>query len=169
VLLESDPTAVRRGYTSGGVQLQTSCFHIPNYAGKDFGILLDGADAVDPDSIFLGGDPGATAKLAETIWSVLALTTEDRTPQPCTLRPHDGGAAIYIDTQGLVELNAAANNDLCKIAAYRRASLTRVDGLAVRDLATIAFDLDNQEARSAFGAACLGILPIISGIGRVIA
>ncbi|MBK8686903.1 MAG: ATP-dependent helicase [Betaproteobacteria bacterium] len=156
LLLEADPTAVRRGQKRG-YQLQTSCFHITNYAGKDFGILLDGVDAIEPNSILHTGAPEATTKLAETIWSQLALATENRSPLPCTVRPHGGGSsAVCIDNRAVVALDAAANDDLRKIAAYRKTSLTRVDGLAVRDLATVAFDPDDEQAQSAFGAACLG-------------
>ena len=157
LLLEADTTAVRRGQKQRpGYSLQTSCFHITNFVGKDFGILLDGIDAIDPYSILPRRDPEAATKLAQAIWSELALTTEQRTPHPCTVRPNtDGSAAVFINNRAVVGLNTAANDDLRTLAACRRAQLTRVDDLAIRDVATFAFDLDDQGAQSAFGAACL--------------
>jgi hypothetical protein len=170
LFLESEPAAVRRGYTQGGFQIRTSSFHIPNFAGKDFGILLDGLDAIDGRSILARRDPQIAAELAAKIWSDFALTTEQRAPVHCTVRPRVNGiAAVYVDNQPLADLADTANEDLRTIAAYRRATLTRVDGIAVRDLATVAFEHDDAEAESAFGAARLGVVPVISGIGRVIA
>jgi len=154
-LLRRDSKIVRFGQCNGQY-LKTSRFHVnrwPEY--PQIGLLVDGSDVVDIESVLDLDGPLETQK---SLWAACAAGSRN-----VMIRNGSfilGGARIG-------QLSASVARDIGNVSRLRQIqepASRELNGLKTIDIATVSFDPDNSQARSEFGAACLGIVPVVSGI-----
>ena len=153
-LLSRNSSIVRQGQkNSSYCGLFTSGFHVFTYPSyPNIGLLIDGAEVVRPDSILSGTQP---------------LDSQIFLWESCAAVPRD----LVIEASSLIcagtpigELESAIQKDISKIRAFRKALSLQLNGLVAHDLATVALDPDDTVARQSLGVACLGMVPVVSGI-----
>ena len=144
-LLGRNSSIVRQGQkNSSYCGLFTSGFHVFTYPSyPNIGLLIDGAEVVRPDSILSGTQPLDSQIF---LWESCAASS-----LICAGTP-------------IGELESAIQKDILKIRAFRKALSLQLNGLVAHDLATVALDPDDTVARQSLGVACLGMVPVVSGI-----
>jgi hypothetical protein len=151
-LIDRDTGIVRHGQRRKGY-FETSEFHIFKYpASPHIGLLIDGADVVQADSILSSPQPG---KDLEFLWEQCA-----RVPRKVTVN----GGKLLVQERFVGELGKAIQADLERIRSLRKAASVPLDGLVAHDLATVPIDPSNPLAMQSLGAACLSFVPVITGI-----
>ncbi len=151
-ILDRNSGIVRKG-SKNSRYLSTEGFHI--YAYPQFphiGLLVDGADVLNPDSILTQNQPLENQKF---LWERCAAV-------PRNLVIDDG--ILSCEGKQIGELNSAIQMDIANIQLLVTVPNRLLEGLVVEDLATVAFDSNNPLARQHLGVACLGIVPVASGI-----
>jgi DNA helicase-2/ATP-dependent DNA helicase PcrA len=151
-LLTRSSSIVRFGQKNGK-WFSTSEFHIFKYPSMPkVGLLVDGADVVCPDSMLSSSAPLEDLKF---LWEKCAGI-------PRGAIVEDG--KLICENRFVGELGKTVQKDLKTIRSFRKTSDIPLNGLVINDLATVAFDLDNPLARQSVGVACLGLVPVVSGI-----
>jgi hypothetical protein len=157
---------VKRGEKTGH-GLITSHFRIWNYAPPQLcGLLVDGADEIDVKQTLLVRDPEASRELNVFLWDQGA----QRIPRDVVIeRAADGGAArVLIAGREVGRVTNRLNDDLNAIARAKRGRFSRLAGIRLVDVASQAYERAHPASQEAFGAACLGLVPVLSGLGRII-
>ena len=150
-LLDRNSGVVRFGKRKG--DLTTAGFHIMKYPQTpNIGLLIDGADVISPDSILSQAQPLETQ---EYLWNKCAAI-------PRNMVIEEG--SMFCDGVAIGDLEQVIQNDISRIRSFRKAQSYPLKGLATYGMATIALDPDNPVVKQCFGAACLGMIPVVSGI-----
>ncbi len=153
---------VKRGArNSSWMNLRTRHFHVrlPN----SIGLLVDGVDEVDARA-WLEGSPTEIRECASFVWQQGA----SQIPRAIEIinGPHDV-PDLMLGERRIGSVAGGVHQDLQRIARWQSARFDRCAGINMVDVATVAFDPEDERARELFGAACLGITPVVSGIGTV--
>jgi hypothetical protein len=152
---------IKRGVRNGGA-LRTSHFHI-RLQNNNIGLVLDGIDEAD-DRLWLEEPAEEARDCANFLWQQGA----SQIPRAVEIVDgHRSSPDLVLGERRIGGVAASVHADLERIARVYSTRFDRCTGLHMVDVAAAAFDPEDKRAREAFGAACLGISPVISGIGTV--
>lgn len=134
----------------------TSVFQIRAYPkAPHIGLLLDGTDMVEPQGMLnIEGYDGVVNYLwKECHDKQLSITIVNG-----TIRHHNKVLAF---------ISEKVQRDINRVSRLRRIDVPSLEGVNIVDLATAAHDQDEPDNKDKLGAACLSIIPVISGVAVI--
>ncbi|WP_266180203.1 UvrD-helicase domain-containing protein [Dyella humicola] len=154
-VLERDSQVIRKGNRQSR-SLKTSGFHIFSYPkAPRIGLLVDGYDVIDPDSILSLEEPLAAQK---RLW-------EECAGRPRTMEVIGLSATVSGNTIG--QLSRKYAGDIGILRRCRGVPNSGLDGLQVVDLATVSIQAFGNTAEDELGTARLAIVPVVTGVASI--
>ncbi|MHB1141465.1 MAG: UvrD-helicase domain-containing protein [Sulfuricaulis sp.] len=154
----------RNNYQKG---LRTHHFNIVPYPKyPSVGLLVDGPDEADWTSEIRAPDAGAQEEVAKKLW----LLGGAGAPQNAVIERAVATGRLIITVGGIpiCEPNLKLVDDLQTVASWQGKHFISMRDIHLVDLASHAYEITSATTQQAFGAACLGLSPVLSGIGVVI-
>ncbi len=164
-ILDKSQTVNQGARNSTWLHLRTNHFHIRNYSQQLFGILVDGAEEVDCNGHLKSIPPDELRAVASYVWEQAGAgvprNVEISSPGEIAV------PGVFLGGRRIASITPELNSDFRKIAQWQSRTFDKCAGLQLVDLATHAHDIEDRRARDAFGAACLGLNPVLSGIATI--
>lgn len=153
-VLKRDEKVIRHGARRD--RITTSGFHVFSYPeAPRIGLLVDGYDVIDADSILALDQPLESQKY---LWDECAGRSRTMTVS---------GTSAAISGREIGALSRSVSEDVRTLRRIRGNSDSMLDGLLVADLATVSFPDFGSSAQQALGAARMAIIPVVTGITSV--
>lgn|GEM_PF-2928516 len=154
-VLKRDEKAIRNGGKRGR-GMNTSGFHVFSYPeAPQIGLLVDGHDVIDPDSILALDEP---------------LSAQKRLWEECAGRPRTmdvSGVSAAVSGCEFGNISRRILEDIRTIRRVRGASDSALGGLRIVDLATAAFPGFGSHAQEELGTARMAIVPVVTGVTSI--
>lgn len=154
-VLKRDEKVIRNGGKRDR-GINTSGFHVFSYPeAPQIGLLVDGHDVIDPDSILALDEP---------------LSAQKRLWEECAGRPRTmdvSGVSAAVSGCEFGGLSRRIVEDIRTLRRVRGAPESALGGLRIVDLATVSFPSFGSHAQEELGTACMAIVPVVTGVTSI--